>query len=795
MKKKQYTALAIAVLMAGSVAITGLTVPMSITAYAQENEAAVSEEDSEPSADMEEDTNISTETTESATQDSVESEARTEDATEEVTEESTEEVTITEEEATQETMETEAASEVSTEDGSDDIVASGTCGDNLNWAIANGVLTIQGTGKMIFPVDEENDNNIIVPWEGYTEEITKVVMEEGVSSIAKNAFCYMSLDEVIIPGTVTSIDSWAFYACEVSEITIPSGVTEIKTYTFASCDSLENIVIPNTVTTIEAYAFDSCESLKTITIPASVTKIGTMAYGYNNEEFDVDPESGLQYSDIMIRGYTNSAAYGYAIQNDIAFESIGEVEAANPSEIASGTFGDNIKWTLDDQGTLTLSGSGAMPELTYKENEHGDSFWYAPWSEYASYISNVVIEKGITSIADYAFEDVSGMISVSLPEGVTKIGTCAFESALRLKEINLPSTLTSIGDEAFSYCASLKEVNIPSKVTSIGEKAFYVCSGLTKVTLPPSITVIKDSTFACCYALTGITIPGKVKTIEYGALGWCKKLTKISIPSSVKTIGEASFAGCESLTSVSISSNVKTIGESAFDSCPKLKTVKIPLSATSIGAYAFGYGDDGELVNNFTISGYYVSAANKYADANNIKFKGIKNPNAKMVLPTIPSNKLFMKVGQSSSGLKVTGMLSGDSVKSVKSSAASVVAVSNVKSNGATLKAKKTGTAKITITLKSGLSKIFSVSVQKTTVKTKQITGLAASVSVKKGKTTVLKPVKVPFTSQQRITYKSSKTSVAAVTSSGKITGKKKGTAYITVKSGSVSKKVKVTVK
>ena len=101
---------------------------------------------------------------------------------------------------------------------------------------------------------------------------------------------------------------------------------------------------------------------------------------------------------------------------------------------------------------------------------------------------------------------------------------------------------------------------------------------------------------------------------------------------------------------------------------------------------------------------------------------------------------------------------------------------------------------KVTITLASGKKQVISVTVQKTTVRTTKITGLKSSVTVARNKKLTLKPVIGPITSQEKVTYSSNK-KIATVSSSGVITGKKKGTAYITVKSGKIRKKVKVVVK
>ena len=83
---------------------------------------------------------------------------------------------------------------------------------------------------------------------------------------------------------------------------------------------------------------------------------------------------------------------------------------------------------------------------------------------------------------------------------------------------------------------------------------------------------------------------------------------------------------------------------------------------------------------------------------------------------------------------------------------------------------------KVTITLASGKKQVISITVQKTTVRTTKITGLKSRVTVARNKKLALKPVISPITSQEKVTYSSSNKKIATVSSSGVITGKKKGT-------------------
>ena len=163
---------------------------------------------------------------------------------------------------------------------------------------------------------------------------------------------------------------------------------------------------------------------------------------------------------------------------------------------------------------------------------------------------------------------------------------------------------------------------------------------------------------------------------------------------------------------------------------------------------------------------------------------------------TVSVSSFPLKMKQKTKVLKVTGLADGDSIVSWKSSNTKIVKVSG-KSNGtSTITAgKKTGKARITITLKSGLKKVITVSVQKNTVKTKKISGVSKNLKLKRKQKVILHPVIAPLTSAQKITYKSNNTKIVTVNSKGQITAKKKGTAVITVKSGNKTTKCKVTVK
>ena len=174
--------------------------------------------------------------------------------------------------------------------------------------------------------------------------------------------------------------------------------------------------------------------------------------------------------------------------------------------------------------------------------------------------------------------------------------------------------------------------------------------------------------------------------------------------------------------------------------------------------------------------------------ASEIRFSGEK---LKKTI-SVTQSSLTMQVKQKTTAFRVT-FANGDSVKSWTSSNTRIVKVFG-KSNGTcTITAQnRTGSATITITLKSGLQKSVKVNVQKGAVAASSLKLPSTKVEVKKGKTLTLKPIIKPITSQSKVTYSTSNKSVATVSSSGVIKGVKKGTAKITVKAG--TKKVVCTV-
>ena len=293
---------------------------------------------------------------------------------------------------------------------------------------------------------------------------------------------------------------------------------------------------------------------------------------------------------------------------------IGLSTAASAAVVESGTCGDNLTWTLDDAGTLTIDGTGMMNGYSTKEDP--DTFedcTRAPWggsTRRVNRVITVVIGNGVTGIGKYAFAHCKNMTSVTIGDHVESIGTGAFQSCYGLTQITIPDSVTSIGSGAFVSCIGITELTIPDSVTSIGSSAFAACGELTRITIPHSVVSVPyyafgvcgklenvviengvreigEEAFSHCRALTSVSIPNSVAGIGKKAFYNCSGLPGVAIPGSVSGIGESAFAGCTSLTSLAIGNGVGTIGTGAFSGCSSLNTVSIPNSVTSLGTSAF----------------------------------------------------------------------------------------------------------------------------------------------------------------------------------------------------------------
>ena len=334
---------------------------------------------------------------------------------------------------------------------------SGVCGDNLTWTFdeSTGTLTISGTGEMYNYYDYESYE---YPWESFKENITTVVVDEGVTTIGVSAFSYCeSITQVTISDTVKTIGDTAFVGCRnldciivdenneyysndefgvlfnkdktklirypngntrteynipdtvkiigedafddnfyLTDITIPYGVTTIEFCAFADCCELNDIVIPNSVKTIGDWAFSCCHNFVDVVIPESVEEIGISAFGACEklERITVDENNSF---------YSN-----------------------------------------DENGVLFNKDKTLLMQFPV-----------------GNVMTHYTIPDSVIIIDDYAFQLCKNLTSVTIPYSVKTIGYSAFEYCDAIEDVYYGSSEEKWNDIAIGdYNSSLLNANI-----------------------------------------------------------------------------------------------------------------------------------------------------------------------------------------------------------------------------------------------------------------------------------------------------------------------------------------------
>ena len=304
-------------------------------------------------------------------------------------------------------------------------IIDGTCGENLTWSLntKDSTLTIEGTGAMTS-----------APWSEHKSYIAHVNIQEGLTTIANNAFMNCtSMTSITIPNSVKNIengDVWsngAFRGCKgLISVTFGNRITSIGECAFYDCSSLTSIIIPNSVTNIGAYAFRFCKNLTSVTIGSGVTSIGDNAF---------DCCTGLTSIEI-------------------------------PNSVTS--IGDRA---FDDCSVAEIHFNGTLQEWFEKA-------WSVNQvsSNYALFIGNelldeLVIPNNITCIKKYALYGCTSLTSVTISNSVTSIesyalGVCNL-SSITCKAITPPS----MGTEVFtSFSATLF---VPKESIEAYQNALY----------------------------------------------------------------------------------------------------------------------------------------------------------------------------------------------------------------------------------------------------------------------------------------------------------------------------------
>lgn len=437
---------------------------------------------------------------------------------------------------------------------------SGKCGDDLTWALGDGVLTITGEGEMY--------NSYLLfdrsPWYPKAKSIREVRIERGVTSIGKEAFMGLAITSVDIPDTVENIGEFAFY----------------------DCDKLKKITIPETVKKIGEGAFMRCDSLKEVSVAPGIRDIG--GYAFRDTPWE-EAQSGFVVINDILMAYHGSAAdvtvpEGIIEINDCAFSRI----SLNPSYMFIVKYNTTLK-TVKIPDTVTRIGGYAFAGC--------------------SNIKRMVLPASVEEIDDYAFGYCEKLAGIDIPEGVKKLGDIVFDNCSSLARVSVPSSLEEMGDCCFMSCTALKTVDIspsnncfvcvdgviyskdmtdlvcclpavyrdtyrmPDTVTTVRMWAFYECSRIKDIKCADGIKRLEEETFFGCTALESITLPSDLEYIDNHVFTYCGSIQSLVIPEKVVDAIGFPFTSMTDLTAVEIPKGLTIIWEGAFDGDRNLRDV------------------------------------------------------------------------------------------------------------------------------------------------------------------------------------------------------------------------------
>ena len=495
---------------------------------------------------------------------------------------------------------------------------SGTCGaagneNNVTWSFVSSTqtLTISGSG----PMADFSNVNEDQPWKDYRDNITSVVIGDGVTTIGKNAFYLLKVlnSPVTIPSGVTSIGEQAFRKCEaLPSVTIPAGVTSIGNYAFQKCESLTSIIIPNSVTTIGNNAFSS-SGLTSVIIPSSVTSIGREAFGACHSMSKVLVMAGESPSTLGEIPFYNTSATIYLPAAYATADGWSNYSSQLWPYAGCWTSGGATVFSSADNTTLrveNIDNTGAMADYADATTR--------PWASVAATVTKLEIIPAVTAIGQNAFNGFTAITDVLIPNNVTSIGGGAFNgcSSLTMVTAQRPTPPT-LGANAFDGNATDRKIraHVSYKTTDgwstyaddiVAYSGVWVCGG---VTLFYDGTTKKMSVEKCCGS-------GNMDDYQnYEDRPWISikdNIETIVVESGVTKIGYNAFCYCGNLTTVTIAETVTKIGGDAFRYSSNLTTVyMLPATPPEVLSTFDDCSDDliiivgGECINSYCTSGYW----------------------------------------------------------------------------------------------------------------------------------------------------------------------------------------------
>ena len=412
--------------------------------------------------------------------------------------------------------------------------------------------------------------------------LKSINLPDGIDEIGDYTFedCE-SLTEIVLPQSVTKIGQYAFSDCEkLASINIPDAVTSIGDNAFSDCKNIKQLSLSENIDSIgdkaigyhynySSSAYEKNEDFKLycfkgtaaekyaekneLDYESSYRKLECTAISLSPSSYIYDGKAKYPKVTLVKGNYTLTQGKDYSLQykNNVEIgtasvvatgigDFVGELTidfAINdPNSASDKKCGDDLEWKLSDDGTLTISGTGAMYNFEAKD---------APWYPQKDNIKKLVISEGVVSVGENAFISLDKLTTVKLPDTLETLGDYAFCDDFSLTELNIPKKLKNLGQNSLANIPWLENMRNESENNIVYANGLLIdataCEG--KVTVPEGIERIGGYSFR--YAgVTGVELQKSVKSIENMAFEQCTELKEIVIPESVTFIYSEAFRGC-----------------------------------------------------------------------------------------------------------------------------------------------------------------------------------------------------------------------------------------------------------
>ncbi len=416
--------------------------------------------------------------------------------------------------------------------------------------------------------------------------IEKIVIPDTVTLIRSHAFnACTALTEVDLPESLTKIEVMAFRKCtSLANIHIPDAVTDIGSCAFSMCEKLVDIHLPEKLKVLGTWAFKDCVSLQTITIPKNVTEVPLYYDGLGGGT--ESPFVGCSKLKEVILAEGMSKVANSLCRNFVGLEKIilpdsviqiGDSAFYNASSLKSVSLSKN----LTQIGNDAFKNCSSLEKISIPDtvNKLGNNMF-----EGCRLLSEVKLPGYISRVSAGAFRNCTNLRKIDFPDSLLYILDRAFEGCERLDNITVPDAFKGIEQYAFLNCKRLKSADL--KGNYISNNAFENCMELTDIKLSNSIENIGKAAFLNCSSVEKIHLSTGMKEISANVFEGCTYLDNLVIPYGVTDIGNEAFKDCTRLKTITIPGNVSNISISAF-----FYPENITVYGTK-GSYAEEYAND-----------------------------------------------------------------------------------------------------------------------------------------------------------------------------------------------------------